>query len=100
MRKIKFNMCVMYRDKPSEVISVIGSVFEHNGFKLVAHRPLNFASMKQMESGFEVSEYTTGTAICRYANKQREAIETAKNTLDRIGPDKTREAISRFPVFN
>ena len=93
-------MCVMYRDKPSDVIECFGSLFEHNGFKLIAHRPLNFESMKPMLSGFEVSEFTTGTAICRYAHTQREAIETAKKTLDRIGPDKTRKAIARFPLLN
>lgn len=100
MRKIKFKMCGMYRDKPSEYIECIGSVFEYNGFKFVVHRPIHFESMKPMLSGFEVSELTTGTAVTRYAHTQREAIATAKATLDRIGPDKTREAIAKFDVLN
>ena len=53
-----------------------------------------------MLQGYEISEYSTGTAIVRYSDTRKAAIDKLQKTIDRIGADKTREAILRFPRIN
>ena len=96
MRKEKFNMVVVYPNKPSEKIEVYGFVFTYLGFDFVVHRPYHFLKRELMKEGYEVSEKSTGANVIRYCHTRRDAIERAKQLLDKVGVEKIKTAISRF----
>lgn len=74
-----------------------GKAFDYHGINLAVHRELDSRPPHQPhpKALWDVSEVSTGKNISRGAKTQADAIATAKERIDFIGIDETKEVIKK-----
>ena len=64
-----------------------GNRFEHEGITMFAH--------KNEHGGWNVTEATSGLSVARGMGTQREAMQDARETVDRMGAERLRSTLSQ-----
>ena len=74
-----------------------GKAFDYHGINLAVHRALDSRPPHQPcpKAGWDVSEVSTGRNVSRGKKTQTDAITDAKERIDFIGINKTKEVIKK-----
>ena len=103
MKKVKF--WIAKPDNGGRLIEIEGRLLHLHGFDFVVHRPIQGenASVRVSLSGYQISEYSTGSKFIREYKKQSDAIEHAKlffTNFGQAGIDRIKKAIAVSPKVN